>query len=142
MAHVQEHGRIHIFFSHVSTWVTKWTGSHWAVFIAELFVVVGLSSFGIEITNIAISIVTPDDGVHSRAYRIGTSLHLHLKFDEMVDRSLALATRFGVESNSEEDRELHPSASRASPRRPEEQPIAPPFRCSLPRAVPLVVRGR
>jgi low affinity Fe/Cu permease len=113
MAEPQEHGRTHIFFSHFATWVAKWTGSHWAVFVAGLFVVIGLSSFGIEITNIAISIVTLLMVFVLQNTQNRDSAALHLKLDEMVRAAPDARDEVqGVESRSEaEIRELHPSSS-------------------------------
>ena len=51
-------GDPHTFFSEFSSLVAKWTGSHWALLIAAGLVVVSLSLFGVEITNIGISVVT------------------------------------------------------------------------------------
>jgi low affinity Fe/Cu permease len=117
MAQEQGQGRIHIFFSHVSTWVARWTGSHWAVFIAGLFVVIGLSSFGIEITNIAISIVTLMMVFILQNTQNRDSAALHLKLDEMVKAEPGARDEVrGVESKSEEEiRELHPSSSKGEP---------------------------
>jgi len=118
MAQEQEQGRIHIFFSHFSTWVAKWTGSHWAVFIAGLFVVIGLSSYGIEITNIAIAIVTLLMVFVLQNTQNRDSAALHLKLDEMVGAEPGARDEVqGVESKSEEEiRELHPSSSESHAR--------------------------
>jgi low affinity Fe/Cu permease len=117
MAQEQEQGRIHIFFSHFSTQVAKWTGSHWAVLIAGLFVVIGLSSFGIEITNIAIAIVTLLMVFVLQNTQNRDSAALHLKLDEMVRAQPGARDEVqGVESKSEEEIvELHPSSSSSEP---------------------------
>lgn len=117
MAKEQEQGRIHIFFSHVSTWVAKWTGSHWAVIIAGLFVVVALSSFGIETTNIAVSIVTLMMVFILQNTQNRDSAALHLKLDEMVGAEPGARDEVqGVESKSEEEiRELHPTLPGGEP---------------------------
>jgi low affinity Fe/Cu permease len=114
MAQEQEQGRVHIFFSHFSTWVAKWTGSHWAVFVAALFVVIGLSFFDIEITNIAISIVTLLMVFVLQNTQNRDSAALHLKLDEVVRVEPEARDEVqGVESKSEEEiRELHPSSGR------------------------------
>jgi low affinity Fe/Cu permease len=113
MAHEHERGRIHIFFSDFSTWVAKWTGSHWAVFIAGLLVVIGLNSFGVEITNISISIVTLLMVFVLQNTQNRDSAALHLKLDEMVRAEPEARDEVqGVESRSEDEiRELHPSSS-------------------------------
>jgi low affinity Fe/Cu permease len=117
MSQEQEQGRTHIFFSHFSTLVAKWTGSHWAVFIAGLFVVIGLSSFGLEITNIAISIVTLMMVFILQNTQNRDSAALHLKLDEMVKAEPGARDEVrGVESKSEEEiRELHPLPSSGEP---------------------------
>jgi low affinity Fe/Cu permease len=119
MAHEHEHGRIHIFFSDFSTWVARWTGSHWAVFIAGLLVVIGLNSFGVEITNISISIVTLLMVFVLQNTQNRDSAALHLKLDEVVRAEPQARDEVqGVESRSEEEiRELHPSSSDEDPAR-------------------------
>jgi low affinity Fe/Cu permease len=111
-----DHGRIHVFFSDFSSWVAKWTGSHWALSIAALAVVIGLASFGIAITNIAISIVTLLMVFVLQNTQNRDSAALHLKLDEMVRvQPEARDEVQGVESKSEDEiRELHPSAERSS----------------------------
>lgn len=58
MAERTQNGRVPGFFTDFSTLVAKWTGSRWAFFIAAVLVVLSLSLVGVEITNIAISIMT------------------------------------------------------------------------------------
>jgi low affinity Fe/Cu permease len=114
MAEPGQHGRIHVFFSDFATWVAKWTGSHWAVFVAGLFVVVGLGFFGIAITNIAISIVTLLMVFVLQNTQNRDSAALHMKLDEMVRvQPDARDEVQGIESRSEQEiRELHPSSDR------------------------------
>jgi low affinity Fe/Cu permease len=113
MAQEQEPGRTHVFFSHFSTWVAKWTGSHWALSIAALFVVIGLGFFGVEVTNVAISIVTLLMVFVLQNTQNRDSAALHLKVDEMVRVEPEARDEVqGVESKSEEEiRELHPLSS-------------------------------
>ena len=108
----QEQGKIHVFFSHFSTWVATWTGSHWALSVAGLAVVVGLSIFGIEITNVAISIVTLLMVFVLQNTQNRDSAALHLKLDEVVRVEPEARDEVqGVESKSEDEiRELHPSS--------------------------------
>jgi low affinity Fe/Cu permease len=109
----EEHGRTHVFFSHFATLVAKWTGSHWALTIAAVCVVIGLASFGIAKTNIAISIVTLLMVFVLQNTQNRDSAALHLKLDEVVRAEPEARDEVqGVESKSEaEIRELHPVSS-------------------------------
>jgi low affinity Fe/Cu permease len=111
MTDLDDHGEVHVFFSHLSTWVAKWTGSHWAVFVAGALVVIGLGFFGMEITNISISIVTLLMVFVLQNTQNRDSAALHLKLDEMVRVEPEARDEVqGVESKSEQEiRELHPS---------------------------------
>src|SRR5687767_15565750 len=84
MADEDEDRRIHNFFTDFSTLVAKWTGSHWAFLIAGAFVLFGLVLVGIEMTNIAISIVTLLMVFVLQNTQNRDSAALHLKLDEMV----------------------------------------------------------
>jgi low affinity Fe/Cu permease len=77
-------GGPHTFFSDVSSVVARWTGSHWALLIAAAFVVVSLALVGVEITNIAISIVTLLMVFVLQNTQNRDSAALHLKLDEVV----------------------------------------------------------
>lgn len=96
------------FFSTFSNEVARWTGSHWAFLVAAFLVVVSLAAFGIELTNIAISVVTLLMVFVLQNTQNRDSAALHLKLDEIV-RALEGARDDvrGVESKSEpEIREL------------------------------------
>jgi low affinity Fe/Cu permease len=113
---VHEHpdaGRIHVFFSDFSSWVARWTGSHWALVVAAAGVVLSLALFDIAITNIAISTVTLLMVFVLQNTQNRDSAALHLKLDEMVRVEPEARNEVqGVESKSEaEIRELHPSAA-------------------------------
>lgn len=98
-------GQNHVdrFFTGFSTWVAKWTGSHWAFFIAAALVVSGLLLVGVEITNIAISIVTLLMVFILQNTQNRDSAALHLKLDEVVRvEPEARDDVRGVESKSEE----------------------------------------
>ena len=118
MTDIDNHGKLHVFFGHLSTWVAKWTGSHWAVFVAGAFVVIGLGFFGIGITNISISVVTLLMVFVLQNTQNRDSAALHLKLDEMVRVEPEARDEVqGVESKSEEEiRELHPSSDGQSAR--------------------------
>jgi low affinity Fe/Cu permease len=117
MAQPEEHGRIHVFFSHFATHVAKWTGSHWALAIAATFVVIGLVLFGIARTNIAISIVTLLMVFVLQNTQNRDSAALHLKLDEMVGAEPEARDAIqGVESKSEKEiRELRRASSDGEP---------------------------
>lgn len=96
------------FFTAFSNEVAKWTGSHWAFLVAAVVVVISLAAFGIELTNIAISVVTLLMVFVLQNTQNRDSAALHLKLDEIV-RALdgARDDVRGVESRSEpEIREL------------------------------------
>lgn len=96
------------FFTAFSNEVARWTGSHWAFLVAAMIVVVSLAAFGIELTNIAISVVTLLMVFVLQNTQNRDSAALHLKLDEIV-RALEGARDDvrGVESKSEpEIREL------------------------------------
>jgi len=77
-------GQAHTFFSDLSSRVARWTGSHWALLVAAAFVVVSLSLVGVEVTNIAISIVTLLMVFVLQNTQNRDSAALHLKLDEVV----------------------------------------------------------
>jgi low affinity Fe/Cu permease len=110
MADRNDDRRIHTFFTDFSTWVAKWTGSHWAFFIAGAFVLLGLLLVRIEITNIAISIVTLLMVFVLQNTQNRDSAALHLKLDEVVRvQPEARDEVQGIESRTEEEiRELAP----------------------------------
>ena len=67
-----------------STQVARWAGNHWAFLIAAVLVVSSLTIFGIEVTNIAISIGTLLIVMLLQNTQNRDSAALHLKLDEMV----------------------------------------------------------
>ena len=68
----------------LSTQVARWAGNHWAFLIAAVLVVSSLAIFGIEVTNIAISIGTLLIVMLLQNTQNRDSAALHLKLDEMV----------------------------------------------------------
>jgi low affinity Fe/Cu permease len=72
------------FFSSFSTWLARRTGSHWAVFIGAGSVVLSLAVFGIENTNIAISIVTLLMLFILQNTQNRDSAAIHLKLDDLI----------------------------------------------------------
>jgi low affinity Fe/Cu permease len=79
-----EKGGMDAFFTAFSNEVAKWTGSHWAFLVAAALVVVSLVGFGVELTNIAISIVTLLMVFVLQNTQNRDSAALHLKLDEVV----------------------------------------------------------
>jgi low affinity Fe/Cu permease len=67
-----------------STQVARWAGNHWAFLIAAVLVISSLAIFGIEVTNIAISIGTLLIVMLLQNTQNRDSAALHLKLDEMV----------------------------------------------------------
>lgn len=74
----------HASFAGFSTLVAKWTGNHWAFLVAAALVIASLLLFGVEITNIAISIGTLLMVFILQNTQNRDSAALHLKLDEMV----------------------------------------------------------
>jgi low affinity Fe/Cu permease len=74
----------HESFADFSTQVARWTGNHWAFLIAAGLVVASLVVFGVEVTNIAISIATLLMVLILQNTQNRDSAALHLKLDEMV----------------------------------------------------------
>jgi low affinity Fe/Cu permease len=77
-------GGIDRFFTVFSTFVAKWTGSHWAFAIVAVLVVVSLVTIGVEDTNIAIAIATLLMVFVLQNTQNRDSAALHLKLDEMI----------------------------------------------------------
>jgi low affinity Fe/Cu permease len=96
------------FFAAFSGEVAKWTGSAWAFTVVGIMVLVGLSVFGVALTNIAISVVTLLMVFVLQNTQNRDSAALHLKLDEIVRvEPEARDDVRGVESKSEpEIREL------------------------------------
>jgi low affinity Fe/Cu permease len=80
----EERRGAHSLFADVSTTVARWTGNHWAVVIAAALVALSLAFLGIEITNVAISIVTLLMVFVLQNTQNRDSAALHLKLDEVV----------------------------------------------------------
>jgi low affinity Fe/Cu permease len=74
------------FFARLSTRIAGWTGSHWALFIGATIVGIGLFIFGIDATNIAISVVTLLMLFILQNTQNRDSAALHLKLDDLITR--------------------------------------------------------
>ena len=86
---------ISTYFSSLASWLSRWTGSHWAFAIAAVAVVGSLSLFGIERTNIAISVVTLLMLFILQNTQNRDSAALHVKLDEAITHLTGPARRSG-----------------------------------------------
>ncbi len=71
-------------FARLSDWLSKWMGSHWAFLVAAVLVAIGLLTFGVNDTNIGISIVTLLMVFVLQNTQNKDSAALHLKLDEII----------------------------------------------------------
>jgi low affinity Fe/Cu permease len=110
MADRNDDRRIHTFFTDFSTWVAKWTGSHWAFFIAGAFVLLGLILRGDRESRTSRSPSSRCSWCSSCRTQNRDSAALHLKLDEVVRvQPEARDEVQGIESRTEEEiRELAP----------------------------------
>jgi low affinity Fe/Cu permease len=101
--------RAHASFADFSTLVARWTGNHWALLVAAALVVASLLLFGVEVTNVAISIGTLLMVFILQNTQNRDSAALHVKLDEMVRVEPAARNDVrGVESRpADEIDELH-----------------------------------
>lgn len=92
------------FFTSFATWIARWTGSHWALVVASLLVILSLLVTDVVITNLAISIVTLLMVFVLQNTQNRDSAALHLKLDEMVRAEPEARDEIrGVESRSHEE---------------------------------------
>jgi low affinity Fe/Cu permease len=97
-------GGLDTFFSSFATWIAKWTGSHWALVVAAVLVILCLSVTDVETTNLAIAIVTLLMVFVLQNTQNRDSAALHLKLDEMVRAEPHARDEIrGVESKSHEE---------------------------------------
>jgi low affinity Fe/Cu permease len=71
-------------FASMASVLSKWMGSHWAVLVAALLVVIGLVVFGVDRTNIAISVATLLMVFILQNSQNRDSAALHVKLDEII----------------------------------------------------------
>ena len=99
-------GRLSKFFSAFSNWLAKWMGSHWAFVISAALVGLSLLAFGVDDTNIAISIVTLLMVFVLQNTQNRDSAATHLKLDEIITHLRGPRDEIaGVESKSHEELE-------------------------------------
>lgn len=97
-------GRLDTFFTSFATRIAKWTGSHWALTVAAVLVILTLLATDVEITNLAISIVTLLMVFVLQNTQNRDSAAFHLKLDEMVRAEPHARDEIrGVESKSHEE---------------------------------------
>jgi low affinity Fe/Cu permease len=91
-------------FSRFSNWLAKWTGSHWAFAIAAVLVAISLLTFGIDRTNIAISVVTLLMLFILQNTQNRDSAALHVKLDEIITHLHGPRDHVaGIESKTDEE---------------------------------------
>ena len=97
-------GGLDTFFSSFATWIAKWTGSHWALVVAAVLVILCLLVTDVETTNLAIAIVTLLMVFVLQNTQNRDSAAFHLKLDEMVRAEPHARDEIrGVESKSHEE---------------------------------------
>jgi low affinity Fe/Cu permease len=96
-------------FASLASWLSKWMGSHWAILIAALLVLIGLAAFGVDKTNIAISIVTLLMVFILQNSQNRDAAALHVKLDEVITHLEGPRDDVaGIETKSHEEiEELH-----------------------------------
>lgn len=71
-------------FAALASWLSKWIGSHWAILVVAVLVLIGLTLFGVNDTNIAISIATLLMVFVLQNSQNRDSAALHVKLDEII----------------------------------------------------------
>jgi low affinity Fe/Cu permease len=71
-------------FAALASWLSKWMGSHWAVIVAACLVVIALAGFGVDKTNIGISIATLLMVFILQNSQNRDAAALHVKLDEII----------------------------------------------------------
>jgi low affinity Fe/Cu permease len=96
-------------FASMASVLSKWMGSPWALIVAALLVVIGLLVFGVDKTNIAISIGTLLMVFILQNSQNRDAAALHLKLDEVITHLEGPRDDVaGIESKSHEEiDELH-----------------------------------
>jgi low affinity Fe/Cu permease len=96
-------------FASMASFLSKWMGTPWALFVAALLVVIGLVSFGVDRTNIAISIATLLMVFILQNSQNRDAAALHVKLDEVITHLEGPRDDVaGIETKSHEEiEELH-----------------------------------
>jgi low affinity Fe/Cu permease len=124
-------------FASMASFLSKWMGTPWALFIAALLVVIGLMAFGVDRTNIAISIATLLMVFILQNSQNRDAAALHVKLDEVITHLEGPRDDVaGIETKSHEEiEELHetPRGGRSGGGSPETGCMTTGFgRCSRP----------
>jgi len=97
-------GGLDTFFTSFATWISKWTGSHRAIVVAAVLVILCLLVTDVETTNLVIAIVTLLMVFVLQNTQNRDSAALHLKLDEMVRAEPHARDEIrGVESKSHDE---------------------------------------
>lgn len=92
------------FFSAFSNFIAKWTGSHWAFFIAAVLVAAALPTLGIDKTNIGISVITMLMLFILQNTQNRDSAALQVKLDEIITHLQGPRDEIaGIESKSQDE---------------------------------------
>jgi low affinity Fe/Cu permease len=96
-------------FASMASFLSKWMGTPWALSIAALLVVIGLMAFGVDRTNIAISIATLLMVFILQNSQNRDAAALHVKLDEVITHLEGPRDDVaGIETKSHEEiEELH-----------------------------------
>jgi low affinity Fe/Cu permease len=96
-------------FASIASLLSKWMGSPWALLVVALLVVIGLVAFGVDRTNIAISIATLLMVFILQNSQNRDAAALHVKLDEVITHLEGPRDDVaGIESKSHEEiEELH-----------------------------------
>jgi low affinity Fe/Cu permease len=96
-------------FASAASLLSKWMGTPWALFLAALLVVIGLVAFGVDRTNIAISIATLLMVFILQNSQNRDAAALHVKLDEVITHLEGPRDDVaGIETKSHEEiEELH-----------------------------------
>jgi low affinity Fe/Cu permease len=92
------------FFSQFSNFISKWTGSHWAFFVAGALVAFALLSVGVELTNISISVITMLMLFILQNTQNRDSAAVQVKLDELITHVRGPRDEIaGIESKGEDE---------------------------------------
>src|SRR5947207_14125544 len=96
-------------FTSAASFLSKWMGTPWALLVAALLVVIGLMAFGVDRTNIAISIATLLMVFILQNSQNRDAAALHVKLDEVITHLEGPRDDVaGIETKSHEEiEELH-----------------------------------
>ena len=96
-------------FASMASFLSKWMGTPWALFVAAMLVVIGLVAFGVDRTNFAISVATLLMVFILQNSQNRDAAALHVKLDEVITHLEGPRDDVaGIETKSHEEiEELH-----------------------------------